>query len=167
VLLFSMRSPAQSALALGALAFLVIAGAWAFQFAGYPPCDLCLEQRYAYYIGVPLAALTAGAAAVKAPKALLVAAFALFALVFLYNTGLAIYHSGVEAKLWAGPTACTGAIAGPSGADDLLKQLQTIKVVRCDEVGLQVFGLSLANWNVFISATLALLAGATVLRRAA
>jgi disulfide bond formation protein DsbB len=45
-----------------------------------------------------------------------------------------------------------------------LKQLQTIRVVRCDEVSLRVFGLSLANWNILISAALALLAAATLLR---
>ena len=151
-------------MALGAVAFLAIAGAWGFQLAGYPPCDLCLEQRLAYYVGVPLAALIAVAAAAKAPRALLSAGFALFALVFVYNAGLAIYHSGVEAKLWTGPTACTGALAGPASVEDLLKQLETIKVVRCDEVGLRVFGFSLANWNVLVSAALALMAGATAIR---
>jgi disulfide bond formation protein DsbB len=163
-LLFSSYTLGRSAVALGLLALLPIAGAWAFQYAGYPPCDLCNEQRYAYYVGVPLALLVAAGASVKAPRSLLVAGIALFGLAFLYNAGLAIYHSGVEAKLWEGPTACTGSIAGPASADDLLKQLETIKVVRCDEVSLRVFGLSLANWNVFISLGLALLAGATIFR---
>jgi disulfide bond formation protein DsbB len=162
-LLFSQKALARSALALAILALLPIAGAWAFQFAGYAPCDLCLEQRYAYYIGVPLALLTAAVASAKAPRSLVIAGLTLFALVFLYNAGLAVYHSGVEAKLWTGPTACTASGAAASG-EDLLKQLQTVKVVRCDEVSLRVFGLSLANWNVFISAGLALLAAATVLR---
>ena len=51
-----------SALAVGVPAFLTIGGAWVFQFAGYPPCDLCYLQRYAYYAGVPLAAALAGCA---------------------------------------------------------------------------------------------------------
>jgi len=164
-LLFSSNALARSALALGLLALLPIAGAWGFQYAGYPPCDLCYEQRYAYYIGVPLALLIAASGWANAPRALLIAGLALFGLAFLYNSGLAVYHSGVEAKLWAGPTACAGSIAGPSSADDLLKQLETIKVVRCDEVSLRVFGLSLANWNVFISLGLAVLAGVTIFRR--
>ena len=37
--------------------------------------------------------------------------------------------------------------------------------MRCDEVSLRVFGLSLANWNIFISAGLAALAAASALRR--
>jgi len=164
-LLFSSQTLGRSALALALLALIPIAGAWAFQYAGHPPCDLCYEQRYAYYIGIPLALLIAASASANAPRALLVAGLALFGLLFLYNAGLAAYHSGVEAKLWAGPTACTGSIAGPANADDLLKQLETIKVVRCDEVSLRVFGLSLANWNVFISLGLAILAGVAIFRR--
>jgi len=44
-------------LTIAVIAFATIAGAWIFQGLGYPPCDLCYEQRYAYYVGVPLAAL--------------------------------------------------------------------------------------------------------------
>jgi disulfide bond formation protein DsbB len=163
--LFSLQQPGKSALALGLAASAVLAGAWAYQWVGYLPCELCLAQRLAYYIGIPLAFATAAAASAKAPRSLIVGGLALFALVFLYNTGLAIYHSGVEAKIFAGPTACTGGAAGPTSADDLLKQLETVKVVRCDAVSLRIFGLSMANWNVFISAGLAALAAATVLRR--
>ena len=163
--LFSKDAPALSALAIAALAFATIAGAWGFQWAGHPPCDLCLEQRYAYYGGVPLALMIAAAAAAKAPRAALTAGFALLTAMFLYNAGLAVYHSGVEAKFWVGPTACTGGALAPAGGD-LLKQLETVKVVRCDEVGLRVFGLSLANWNILISAALAALAAASGLRSA-
>ncbi len=162
--LFSRRTPAASALALAALAFATIAGAWSYQYAGYLPCDLCYEQRYAYYAGVPLALLIAAAVAAKAPRALIQMGLALLAAIFLYNMGLAIYHSGVEAKYWAGPTACSGGAAEPASGD-LLTQLQSVRVVRCDEVSLRVLGLSLANWNVFISAALAALAAATALRK--
>jgi disulfide bond formation protein DsbB len=163
--LFSRRTPFASSLALAALSLAIIAGAWAYQYAGYQPCDLCYEQRYAFYAGIPLALLIAAAVAAKAPRALVYAGLALFAAIFLYNTGLAIYHSGVEAKLWAGPTACTGGSPGPASADDLLKQLETVRVVRCDEVTLRVLGFSLANWNILISAALAGLAALTLARK--
>ena len=39
-----------------------------------------------------------------------------------------------------------------------------MKVVRCDDVGLRVFGFSLANYNMLISAALAVLAAATIAR---
>ena len=164
MILFSRQAPAASALVIAGLAALTLAGAWAFQMAGYPPCDLCYEQRTAFYAAAPLGVALALAAAIRAPRAVLVIGFALLAAMFVYNTGLAIYHSGVEAKFWQGPTACTGgALAKADG--DLLTQLQNIKVVRCDEVGLRVFGFSLANWNIVISAGLAGLAGLSGWRR--
>jgi disulfide bond formation protein DsbB len=163
VKLFSRQAAAPSALAIAALALLTLAGAWGFQWAGHPPCDLCLEQRYAYYAGAPLALLIAATAAVRAPRAAVTAGFALLTAMFLYNAGLAVYHSGVEAKYWAGPTACAGGALAPAGGD-LLKQLETVKVVRCDEVSLRVLGLSLANWNIFISGALAALAVASAVR---
>ena len=152
------------ALAVGGLAFVTIAGAWVFQALGYPPCDLCLEQRYAYYAGVPIAALALVLAASGSGRALLVALFWLLALIFAANVVLAVYHSGVEAQLWQGPTACTGAL-GATGGGSLLEQLKTVKVVRCDAVQLRVLGLTLANWNILISAALAALATRAALAR--
>ena len=156
---------ANSALAIFVLALATIAGAWIFERLGYPPCDLCLEQRTAYYVGVPLAALVYALARAGLPGALLRLGLWALALIFVANMILAIYHSGVEAHLWQGPTACTGGSPGPASADDLLKQLESVKVVRCDDVGLRVFGLTLANYNIAISAALALLAGASALRK--
>jgi disulfide bond formation protein DsbB len=164
---FAIRLPARpgsDALAIGGLAFLTIAGAWIYQALGYPPCDLCLEQRYAYYFGVPLALVTFALAAIGANRALLTALFWLLALIFAANLVLAIYHSGVEAQLWKGPTACAGAVGATAGGN-LLEQLATVKVVRCDAVQLRVFGLTLANWNVLISAILGTLGARAGLAR--
>ena len=160
------RNPARgAALAIAALGAAAILGAWVFEAIGYRPCDLCLEQRAAFYLGIPLAALAAFAAA-KAPRAVAAALLGALALIFLANMGLAIYHSGVEWKFWQGPTACTGAMAGPLKAGDLLKQLQTIKVVRCDEAQLRILGVSSANANVAVSAALAAIGAWGALRAA-
>ena len=96
---------------------------------------------------------------------LLAVGLALLALMFVANMALAIYHSGVEMKLWQGPTACTGGAATTGARPTCSQQSQRCKVVRCDEVGLRVFGLSLANWNILISAALAGLAGRAVFLR--
>ena len=156
------RDVFDSALAVAGLAAATIASAWIFQLQGYPPCDLCYQQRYAYYVGVPLAVALLALAKAGTPLAPLRVGMAVLALVFLANFALAIYHSGVEAKLWQGPTACTAGAALPASGADLLTQLQTVKVVRCDEVGVRVFGLSLANWNILISGALAALAARAV-----
>ncbi len=80
--------------------------------------------------------------------------FALLAVVFAASAVLAAYHAGVEYHWWQGPTACTG---GPGSLDvsNLVNTLNSVKVVRCDEVQLRIAGLSLAGWNVVASAVLA------------
>ncbi len=137
--------------------FATIAGAWVFEYLGYAPCELCLKQRYAYYAGIPLAA-----AALLAERAGMrsyaIGALALAGVFFALNALFAVYHSGVELKWWPGPADCTGAFNAPASLEDFRKQLQSVQVVRCDEVALRVFGLSLANWNAPISAALALAA---------
>ncbi|MGZ3361998.1 MAG: disulfide bond formation protein B, partial [Xanthobacteraceae bacterium] len=54
-------SPALTAvLAITVIAAATLAGAWFMQLAlGIQPCELCLAQRYAYYLVVPLAAVIA------------------------------------------------------------------------------------------------------------
>ena len=133
-----------------------LAGAWAFQAAGYAPCELCLKQRYAYYLGLPLALAAWFAAGVNRRGARFL--FALLALAFVANAVLAAYHSGVEFKWWPGPADCTGAYQGASNVADFMKQLQQTRVVRCDEVALRILGFSMANANIFVSAALAALA---------
>ena len=98
---------------------------WAFEAFGYTPCELCLAERYAFYAGAPIAALTAYLASRGAHGAAR-GLFALLALVFAANVGLAFYHVGVEQHWWAGPTACTGSLSGPVDANDLMKSLNGV-----------------------------------------
>jgi disulfide bond formation protein DsbB len=151
-------TPFRAAAAVFLIAAATIGGAWAFQAAGYPPCELCLKQRYAYYAGVPLAALVALLAAYHEPRALVATGLALLALVFAASAVFGAYHAGVEWGFWPGPSGCTGEIAHSS--QSLLAQLDTIKVVRCDAAALRILGLSLAGWNALISLALAALAAA-------
>ena len=148
----------QAAAVIFTITFLTLAGAWAFQFAGYAPCELCLLQRYAYYASVPLCLFIMALLALHYSQAVS-SLFFLVALIFLANFGLGVYHSGVEFHWWAGPSACTGdAVAQAPKVEDFLKQLQSVKVVRCDIVSLYVLGLSLSVWNALISLCLAVLA---------
>jgi disulfide bond formation protein DsbB len=141
------------AVLIAAASIAILAVVWIFQGMGYAPCELCLTQRYAFYAAIPLALLTAFLAG-RSAHGLARVAFALLALIFAANAALAFYHVGVEYHWWAGPTACTG---GPGSLDvnDLVKALDSVKVVRCDEVQLRIAGLSLAGWNVVASLVLA------------
>ncbi|WP_439370715.1 disulfide bond formation protein B [Bradyrhizobium sp. DASA03120] len=153
-------SPALAAsLAVTGIAAATIAGAWFFQLVlEILPCPLCLEQRYAYYLAIPVGALTALAARAGAPRPLLLAGLAILALATLANAGLGTYHSGVEWGLWKGPTDCSGPVINLGSAADLLSKLDTVKVVRCDEVQWRFLGLSLAGYNVLISLLMAAIA---------
>ena len=153
----SVISPALTpALSIMLVAAATLAGAWFFQLVlEILPCPLCLEQRYAYYLAVPLGALVTLAAARNAPRGLLLAGLAVLTLAVLGNAVLGTYHAGVEWKLWQGPTDCTGPIGNLGSAGDLLSRLDTVKVVRCDEVQWRFLGLSLAGYNVLISLLMA------------
>src|SRR5437588_8736963 len=154
-----------AALAIAVIAAATLAGAWFFQLVlDIRPCPLCLEQRYAYYLAVPLGALVAWAAARHAPRGVLVAGLVLLALAALANAWLGTYHAGVEWGFWQGPTDCTGPIGNFGSAGDLLKRLDTVKVVRCDEVQWRLLGLSLAGYNVLISLLMAAIAAWGIIR---
>jgi disulfide bond formation protein DsbB len=153
-------SPAQAAsLVVTLIAAATIAGAWFFQLVlEILPCPLCLEQRYAYYLAIPVGVLTALAARSGAPRPLLLAGLAILVLAALANAGLGTYHSGVEWGFWKGPTDCSGPVINLGNAADLLSKLDTVKVVRCDEVQWRFLGLSLAGYNVLISLLMAAIA---------
>jgi disulfide bond formation protein DsbB len=152
--------PSQVARALWILlaALATLAAVWIFQANGFTPCELCLTERYAFYAGPPIAALTAWLAS-RSAHGIARALFALLALIFLANVGLAFYHVGVEQHWWPGPTACTGTLSGPVDVNDLAKSLNSVRVVNCDEVQLRILGLSFAGWDVVASAALAIYAG--------
>lgn len=144
---------------IAAVAALTIAGAWFFQLVlDIRPCPLCLEQRYAYYLAIPLAALIAFAASRGASRGLLVTGLVVLALALLANAGLGAYHAGVEWGLWQGPTDCSGPIVDFGNTGNLLDSLNKVKVIRCDEVQWRFLGLSLAGYNVLISLGLAAVA---------
>jgi disulfide bond formation protein DsbB len=141
----------------------VILGAYYFQYVkGLDPCPLCLEQRIAYYVSIPLAVVVAIAAGLGAPRHAVAAGLGIIALTMLFNSGLALYHAGVEWQWWPGPQECSGSFEtmSPSGNiwDDLNKRHVTI--VRCDVAAWRdPFGLlSLAGYNVLISLALAAIA---------
>ena len=161
----AMAAPARWAEMSGRLllvAFLMLAvaagailGALGFEhIGGYQPCALCLMQRTPYYVGIPLAAVTAVAAYARAPRLLLAVLFALLGLLFLYNAGLGAYHAGVEWGFWEGPASCAPSV-GVGNAADMLDQLQNAHAPSCTEATWRFLGLSFAGWNVVMSGALA------------
>ena len=144
------RSPSYRAGALVLFAAAAVIGAaLAFEHVGgYAPCPLCLQQRYAYYAGIP-ALFLALVLVSGGHRRMAAAVFLVVALAFLANAGLGAYHAGVEWKFWAGPDTCDAAALQPlSKGGSLLQDLAKTRVIRCDEAPWHFLGLSLAGWNV-------------------
>ena len=161
-------SPAlAAALGILAVATATIAGAWYFQLVlGLQPCPMCLEERYAYYLAIPLAALVAFAASQNAPRGLLICGLVILVFAALGNAGFGAYHAGVEWKFWAGPTDCTGPVGNLGSAGSLLDRLDSVKVVMCDEIQWSFLGISLAGYNALISLLMAAIAAWGVVKAA-
>jgi disulfide bond formation protein DsbB len=135
-----------------------IGGFFFFEYVlGYPPCPLCLDQRKAFYVAVPLAALLLLGAGYGASRKVLLLGFAVIALVMLWNAGLSAYHAGIEWKFWPGPSDCSGPI-DKLGQGSLMNRLQNIHIVRCDQAAWRLFGISLAGYDVLVSLFLAAIA---------
>ncbi|MGR3805477.1 disulfide bond formation protein B [Marinibacterium profundimaris] len=136
-------------LAAGGSAALLL-GALAFQYlGGLPPCKLCYWQRYPH-----VAAVVIGALALAIQGRLLPL---LGGLAALGTAGVGIYHTGVERGWWEGPSSCTsGSVTGLS-TDDLMDQIMSAPLVRCDDIAWEMFGLSMASWNAIIAIGLALI----------
>ncbi|MSP47379.1 MAG: disulfide bond formation protein B [Xanthobacteraceae bacterium] len=150
---------AAAAIAIAVIGVLTMAGFFFFQYAlGYPPCPLCLEQRYAFYVSVPLAAMILLGRSVGSSRKVLMLALCAIAAAMLWNAGLGVYHSGVEWKWWPGPTDCSGALPNFNAGGSLIDQINRTRVIRCDEAAWRFLGLSLAGYNVLVSLALAAVA---------
>jgi disulfide bond formation protein DsbB len=155
------NTPRTEALAAFILALAAILGAWGSQlFGGLIPCELCLLQRQPYYIGLPLLALVLLVWPRLSP-ALRSLGLGLVALVFVWGTGLGVYHSGVEWGFWPGPTACTGLGGDLNFAD--LNNVNATRVVPCDKVQFRFLGLSLAGYNALVALAVVILTGRAAL----
>jgi disulfide bond formation protein DsbB len=145
-----------AAIAAAAIAAATILGAYFFEYVlDYQPCPLCLMQRIPYYVAIPVAVAVAIAAQLGAPRRVLAGGLLVVAIAMLVGAGLGAYHAGVEWKLWAGPSDCSGPINSFGRAGNLLQTIETTPVVRCDEAAWRLLGLSLAGYNVLISIAIA------------
>jgi disulfide bond formation protein DsbB len=135
-----------------ALGLATIAGAWGSQLiGGLVPCELCLEQRMAYYWGLPVLALIL-ILWNRLPLPVWYLAVAIGAAIFAWSTYMGGYHAGVEWGWWPGPTACTGTGTGLSFNDLAAGSLKP--VIACDAVQFRFLGISLAGYNALISAAI-------------
>ena len=145
----TLNRPVLIVLAAGGSAALLL-GAFAFQHLGdMAPCKLCIWQRWPH-----AAAIVFGVLALAIPGRL----FPIFgALAALATAGIGAYHTGVERGWWEGPSSCSSGDISDLSTEELMEQIMSAPLVRCDEVPWELFSLSMASWNALVALALALL----------
>ena len=126
---------ASAAVAIAVIGLATILGAYFFQYVlGLPPCPLCLEQRYAYYVAIPLAAMVLLGVSVGSSRKVMLLAFA------RHRRRHAVERRARRLSLRR-RMAVVGGAEGLLGAGDRTSarpaacstQIQNTRVVRCDE----------------------------------
>jgi len=133
---------------LGSLGLLI--GALLFQYVGdMAPCKMCYWQRYPHVGAIIIAGI------------ILITGIGVFAVLGLLSAlitaGIGGFHAGVERGWWEGPQSCTSTSIDNLSTEALLAQIMSAPMVRCDEIPWQMFGLSMAGWNMVVSICLAVL----------
>ena len=139
-------------LALVVPAALLAAALGSEHIGGLYPCEMCHWQRWGHYAALGLALLSFALVrqADRGRPFVWLAALAILASGF---TG--VYHAGVEAGIFEGLTQCA-AIGGGGSSADILADIMTTPLVRCDQVQWSFLGISMAGWNALISISSAL-----------
>ncbi|MDC3116315.1 disulfide bond formation protein B [Alphaproteobacteria bacterium] len=110
------------------------------------PCDLCITQRWFHTLIISYSLITILILEKKfiVDKLILIG----LSLTWIASSIAGLYHFGIEMDLWTGPDGCSSSI---DFSKDTLKYLLNKSPIKCDEVMLNIFGLSLAGWNALIS----------------
>ncbi len=128
----------------GCTSLAVLIGAYSFEYiGGFFPCKLCYWQRYPHFFNVLLVLFYF---LVQVRILIFIGAASMFTSMIL-----AFYHVGVEQKYWLGPNSCTNFSIDGLTTDQLLDQIMSAPIVRCDEIVWEFIGISMAGWNVLIS----------------
>ena len=106
------------------------------------PCEMCLKQREPYYI------IIAGFILVMILKGQDKIWFYVgVQIVSIYGLFYSLWHVGIENKILAGPSSCSGGLNISTNASSLKEQIISKAVINCEEVAWSIFGLSAATMN--------------------
>lgn len=136
--------------------------AHAFETFGHlDPCTLCLRQREVYWVALSVAAAASILSLTPLRGRLFSVLCVILGVIFLYGTGLAVYHAGAEWKFWPGPTTCAVGGALNVSVEDMTRLMKAgrLEAPHCDEAAWIFLGLSMAGWNALISLGLAVFSG--------
>ncbi len=145
-----------------ALIFLAIASISGLVFAyisqfvfGHEPCNLCLYQRKPFFAIIFLVLFCFTFLKSKKSQQL---TFLLCITLLLINCGIALFHVGVEQKIFHLPEACSSdGLNNLNNLEELQAALMKTKSVRCDQPTFFFLGITMAAWNFVFCASLIML----------
>ena len=123
-------------------------------FFGMIPCDMCIKERYPYYIIGILAIINIFIDSNQILKNLIIKI--LFIATSFFGFIYSIYHVGIERKFWIGSSECSSQNTALD-IESLSAQLMNTPIIRCDEATLLFNLISIAELNVVAMALLLIL----------
>ena len=124
----------------------------------YPPCSLCVGQRFPwvlFFVCVVIAQYAKHVNAIKIHNTMLWIA----TLTMVGSAGFGIYLVGIQYELWHAVVSCGGAVNLQLNSTNLLQAIQSTTLVDCASKDPIIFGLSLPVWNAIISTYMAISIG--------
>ena len=109
------------------------------------PCDMCLKQRYPYYLIGILATINLFINSNDLIKTLIIK-LSIISTAF-FGVIYSIYHVGIERKFWVGASECSSQNTALD-IETLSAQIMNMPIIRCDEPTLLFNLISIAELNV-------------------
>ena len=109
------------------------------------PCQMCLYQRYPYYILIFFSIIY-----IVSKKFPLILYYWFSALFFIMGLFFSAWHVGIEQKILPGLPGCTTTIPTSQSLKDLKDQIINQNIITCDEVTWSIMGLSAATINFLL-----------------
>ena len=116
-------------------------------FLGYKPCELCVYQRFPYFIIIFLSISYILINNIKMKKI----TFLFYILIFFSSFIISSYHFGIENNFWTSLTECKTNSEKITDSNDIKNYLLNKDYVSCSDVLFKFFGISLAGYNILIS----------------
>ncbi|MDB2550311.1 disulfide bond formation protein B [Rickettsiales bacterium] len=129
------------------LSFFPLIAAYIAEYGfGLEPCKLCIYQRIPFFIIIFFALFPVFFFKNIKLKNYI---FYLALLLLFSNMMLALYHVGIEQKIFELPASCSGAdILNMPNIDQLTELIMNKSAAKCDEPEFEFFGITMAVMNV-------------------
>ena len=113
-------------------------------FFGMAPCDMCINERYPYFIVIILGIVSYGIR--SNTKVIEITTNLIFTIIYFIGLMYSVYHVGIERKYWIGSSNCLSK-TNALDIETLSSQLMEMPIIRCDEPTFLFNFISIAELN--------------------